>query len=133
MAGLANDYKGKPRRELPSDSIIPDKLNAFYVRFEASNTEACMRAPAVPDNCVITLSVADVSKTFKKVNIHKAAGPGGLPGRVLRECADQLASVFTDILKLSLTQSVIPTCFKQTTIVPVPKKAKGTCRNDYHP
>ena len=36
-----------------------------------------MRAPAVPDNCVITLSVADVSKTFKQVNIHKAAGPGG--------------------------------------------------------
>ena len=32
-----------------------------------------------PDDCVITLSVADVSKTFKQVNIHKAAGPDGLP------------------------------------------------------
>jgi hypothetical protein len=32
-----------------------------------------MRAPAVPDDCVITLSVANVSKTFKEVNIHKAA------------------------------------------------------------
>ena len=28
---------------------------------------------------------------------------------------DELASVFTDIFKLSLTQSVIPTCFKQNT------------------
>ena len=26
----------------------------------------------------------------------------------------------------------MPTCFKQTTIVPVPKKAKVTCLNDYH-
>jgi hypothetical protein len=34
-----------------------------------------MRAQAVPDNCVITLSLADVSKTFKQVNIHNAAGP----------------------------------------------------------
>ena len=92
-----------------------------------------MRAPAVPDDCVITLSVTDVTKTFKQVNIHKAAGPDGLPGRVLRACADQLASVFTDIFNLSLTDSVIPTCFKQTTIVPVPKKARVTCLNDYHP
>ena len=76
---------------------------------------------------VIMLSVADVSKTFKQVNIHKAAGPE----RVLKACADQLASVFTDIFNLSLTESVIPTCFKQTTIVPVPKEAKLTCRNDY--
>ena len=44
---------------------------------------------------------------------------------------DQLASVFTDIVSLSLTESVIATCFKQTTIVPVPKEAKVTCLNDY--
>ena len=69
---------------------------------------------------------------FKEVNIHKAAGPDGLPGRVLKACADQLSSVFTDIFNLSLTESVIPTCFKQTTIVPVPKEVKVTCLNDYH-
>ena len=55
---------------------------------------------------LITLSAADVSKTFKQVNIHKAAGPDGSPGRVLRACADQLASVFTDIFNLSLSESV---------------------------
>ena len=65
------DYKGKH-----SDTSLPDKLNHFYARFEASNTEACMRASAVPEDCVITLSVADVSKTFKQVNIQKAAEPG---------------------------------------------------------
>ena len=78
------DYKGKHSHELPSDTNLPDELNYFYDRFEASNTETCMRAPVVPDDCVITLSVADMSKTFKQVNIHKAAGPDGLPGRVLR-------------------------------------------------
>jgi hypothetical protein len=68
-----------------------------------------------------------------QVNIHNAAGPDGLPGHVLRPCMDQLASVFTDIFNLCLTESVIPTCFKATTIVPVPNKAKVTCRNDYRP
>jgi hypothetical protein len=33
-----------------------------------------MRASAAPDDCVIVLSVADVSKTFNEVNIQKAMG-----------------------------------------------------------
>ena len=77
------DYKGKQGHALPSDTNLPDELNYFYARFEASNTEACMRAPAVLDDCVITLSVANLSKTFKQVNIHKAARPDGLLGHVL--------------------------------------------------
>ena len=80
---------------------------------------------------MITLSAADVSKTFKQVNIHEAAGPDGLPGRVQRACADKLASVFTDIFNLSLSKSVIPTCFKQTTIALVPKSTKVTRLNYY--
>jgi hypothetical protein len=100
------DYKGKPSRGLPSNMSLPDELNSFYARFDA-NTEICMRAPAVPDNCVITLSIADVSKTFKEVNIQK-----DYQDVYSRACPDQLASVFTDMFKLSLTQSVIPTCFK---------------------
>ena len=84
-----------------------------------------MRASAVLDDCVITLSVADLSKTFKQVNIHKAAGPDGFPRCVLR--------VFTDIFNMSLIESLIPTCFKHTTIVLVPKNTKVTCLNDYRP
>ena len=125
MTGLENYYR--LQREIHTQA----PLNAFYARFEASNTEACTRAPAVLDDCVITLLVADVNKTFKQVNIHKATGPDGLPGRVFKACADQLASIFTDIFNLSLTESVISTCFKQTTIVPVPKEAKVTCLNDH--
>ena len=84
MAGLANYYKlqRKHSRELPSDTSLPDELNYFDACFEANDTETCTRAPAVPEDGVITLSTADVSKTFKQVNIHKAAGPDGLPGRV---------------------------------------------------
>jgi hypothetical protein len=87
------------------------------------------RAPAVLDDCVIMLSVTDVRKTFKQVNIHKAAGTDGLPGCVLKSCTDQLASVVTDIFNFSLTESVIPPCFKQTTIVPVPNEVKVTRSN----
>jgi hypothetical protein len=67
-----------------------------------------MRASDALDDCVITLSIADVSKTFKQVKFHKDAGPEGLTGWS------------------SLTESVIPICFKTTTIGPVHKTLKLT-------
>ena len=92
-----------------------------------------MTVPAVPDDCVITLSVASVGKTFKQVQIHKAAGPDRLPGCILRACAIHLAGVFTDIFNHYLSQCVIHICFKQTSIVPVPKNTKVNCLNNYRP
>ncbi|XP_064879440.1 protein POF1B-like [Oncorhynchus nerka] len=63
------DYKGKHSRELSNDTSLPDELNNFYARFEASNTEACMRASAVPDDCIITLSVADMMQQIESIKI----------------------------------------------------------------
>ncbi len=40
------------------------------------------------------------------------AGPDNIPGRVLRDCAVELTDVFTDIFNISLSQAVVPTCFK---------------------
>ncbi len=40
---------------------------------------------------------------------------------------------FTDIFNLSLSLSVVPSCFKKSTTVPIPKKNKITCLNDWRP
>lgn len=45
--------------------------------------------------------------------------------------ADQLAPLFTNIFNLSLKQCVIPTCFKKSVIVPVPKKPHPSSPNDF--
>ncbi len=60
-------------------------------------------------------------------------GPDGIPGRVLKAYAFQLAGVFTDIFNLSRSLSVVPACFKKSTIVPIQKKNKITCLNDWSP
>ncbi|KAI4886167.1 hypothetical protein NFI96_001515 [Prochilodus magdalenae] len=54
-------------------------------------------------------------------------------GRTLKACASQLAEVFTNIFNLSLKQAAVPTCFKTSTIIPVPKKSVVKCLNDYRP
>ncbi len=66
--------------------------------------------------CAIRIACAPatlMNMNIHKVNIHKAVGPDGIPGRVLRACAFQLAGVFTDIFNLSLSLSVVPSCFKK--------------------
>ncbi len=67
------------------------------------------------------------------MNVRKAAGPDGITGRVLRSCADQLSGLFTSIFNESLATSVVPTFFKKSVIIPVPKNSKPSCLNDYRP
>ncbi len=114
---------------------LPDELNIFYARFEADNTAHTESAPAAAAEEVsaLSLSITDVTRSFKRVNIRKAVGPDGIPGRVLRTCTFQLAGIFTDIFNLSLSLSLVPSCFKKSTIVPTPKINKITCLNDWRP
>ncbi len=44
-----------------------------------------------------------------------------------------MSLLFTDIFNLSLSLSVVPSCFKKSIIVPIPKKNKITCLNDCRP
>ena len=75
----------------------------------------------------------DVRRVFKSMNTRKAAGPDRISRRVLKTCTDQLAPPFTVIFNLSLRQCVIPTCFKKSIIVPVPKKPHPSSSNDFRP
>ncbi len=54
-----------------------------------------------------------------------------LRSQEIRACTFQL--FFTNIFNLSLSLSMVPSCFKKSTIVPIPKKNKITCLNDWRP
>ncbi|KAI4887040.1 hypothetical protein NFI96_023441 [Prochilodus magdalenae] len=110
-----------------------DALNHFYTRFETQNGVAARKTTPPPDDQVLCLTAADVRKTLRRVNPRKAAGPDNIPARVLKECADQLTDVFTDIFNISLSSATVPTCLKATAIIPVQKKSSVSCLNDYRP
>lgn len=64
---------------------------------------------------------------------RQARGPDNIPGQALQECAEEFTDVLADIFNTSLSQAVVPTCFKTTTIFAVPKKPSPTCFSDYRP
>ncbi len=124
------DYKPPPQT---CDSTIPllNELNAFFALFEAQNSTTAQKTPPPPGDQVMTLSPDSVRRSLSRINARKAPGPDNIPGRVLSDCAVELTDVFTDIFNISLSQAVVPTCFKATTIIPVPKKSSPSCFNDY--
>jgi hypothetical protein len=116
-----SDYKGKHSWKLPSDTSLPDELK---------NTEICMRASAAPDDCVIMLSAADV----RPLNMSTFTTPQGQTD--YQDVYSEHVLTNWQVIHWHfqrLSESVIPACFKQTTIVPVPKNTKATCLNDYRP
>lgn len=129
------DYKRPASSMMNADASLADELNTFYARFDATatKTNGCARSECTSEDNAFIITEHAMRNTFRRVNTRKAAGPDAIPGRVLRACADQLAPVFTEIFNLSLAQAVVPTCFKQSIIVPVPKKQQPACHNDHRP
>ncbi len=92
-------FKGNKPATVNIAASLPDELNTFYARVEADNTAHTESdpAPAAEEVSPLSLSVADVTRSFKRVNIRKAVGPDGIPGRVLKACAFQLAGAFQSV------------------------------------
>lgn len=110
-------FGNKSSAEVRADPLLADELNIFYGRLDCGGvilpTSASGNVRQGCDDPVITVSEDEVRKALKRVNVRKAAGPDGIPGRVLRSCAGQLASLFTSIFNESLATSVVPTSFKK--------------------
>ncbi len=125
--------------EVRADPLLAEELNTFYGLFECNDGSATLPSSASGgsrqsiDDHVITVLEKEVRRELRRVNVRKAAGPDGITGRILRSSADQLAGLFTAIFNESLATSVVPTSFKKSVIIPVPKNSKPSCLNDYRP
>ncbi len=146
-------YRQKLKREAPalrtikcwldqSDAILQDCFDHVdWDMFRAASDDD-IEAYSDSVTCFIRKCIEDVvpTKTIRIypnqkpwINSDVRVGPDSIPGRVLKACAFQLAGVFTDIFNLFFSLSVVPACFKKSTIVPIPKKNKITCMNDWRP
>ncbi len=132
-------FGNKSSAEVRADPLLGDEFNIFDGRFICNGGSATLLISA-SGSCrqssvdhVITVSEDEVRRELKRVNVRKAAGPDGITGRVMRACTDQLAGLFTSIFNESFATSVVPTSFKKSVTIPVPKNSTPSCLNDYRP
>ncbi|XP_061639064.1 uncharacterized protein LOC133482679 [Phyllopteryx taeniolatus] len=133
---LTNYKRRSPQAE--NNSTLANDLNTFYCRFEKDTFTphthpAAPPTPITPPTSALTIREQDVRRIFKQQKINKAAGPDHVSPSCLKVCADQLAPVFTQIFNRSLELCEVPSCFKRSTIIPVPKKPAISGLNDYRP
>ncbi|KAK3511949.1 hypothetical protein QTP70_027573 [Hemibagrus guttatus] len=124
------DHKPSIQSLPTSSAFLPDELNHFFARFDKGVIHHTRNVDPSTAVHPISLSTTEVHSALSRVDPRKSAGPDGIPGCVLRACANQLAQVFTDIFNLSLAQATVPTCLKTTTIMPVPKHSSAECQKN---
>ena len=75
--------------------------------------------PPMPN---IQVSRKGVLRLMLDIKENKATGPDGIPGKLLKICAHELADSFTFLYQKSLDQGVIPAEWKKAKFSPVLKK-----------
>ena len=75
----------------------------------------------------------DVLSLLLNINSSKAAGPDGIHGRVLKNCAYSLAYPLSLLFNLSFSTGCIPPDWKLASVVPVFKKGDKSSVENYRP
>ena len=90
----------------------------------------------IPDSNIlttITVTENEVLTVLRKLNIHKAMGPDGLPNHLLKLIADQITPSLTILFNLCLDNGTFPDQWKKANITPVYKKGQKELKSNYRP
>lgn len=79
------------------------------------------------------ITADQVRGELRKIRPGKAAGPDKVCPRLLKACATELGAPLEHIFNLSLRLGRVPTLWKTSCIVPVPKKPRPGELNDFRP
>ncbi|XP_072043590.1 uncharacterized protein [Amphiura filiformis] len=86
--------------------------------------------PPVPS---FEIKCEGVQKLLSQIKPHTACGPDNLPAYLLKECAEELAPVFTLLFKATLHQGRIPSEWKSANVTPIFKKGDKHKPENYRP
>ncbi len=81
----------------------------------------------------INFDFREIRTLLKNINANKAAGPDGIHGRILKQCAASIAYPLSKIFELSYNSGMIPKEWKLANVVPVYKKGSKMSVENYRP
>ena len=74
-----------------------------------------------------------VTGELRRLRPRKAAGPDGVCPRLLKACAEELGEPLQHLFNLSLQLGKVPTLWKTSCLIPIPKKPHPSELNDFRP
>ena len=118
--------------QCPDPVAFAEELNTFYARFNSNVSVEDGVTYNYPSESICVEEKRVVS-IFTRLQSTKTPRPDRLKGRILKECATQQGGVMTQLFQLFLDASFVPRAWKETTIIPVPKKPHAKAMNDFRP
>ena len=113
-----------------------DLFNTFF-QLQSKLDDTNIIVPTLPAPTVtidsIHLKAQEIYSILKTLQIGKACGPDMIHNRILREIADSVSPLLTDLFKTSLSTAKVPDIWKQSNISPVFKKDDKTNVENYRP
>lgn len=91
------------------------------------------QTPILPCRTSFIVSEIGVQKLLANLNPQKAAGPDGIPGKLMKELAVELAPALTLLFTQSLSTGDIPADWKHAYVQPVFKKGDRSQAVNYRP
>ena len=121
---------------LESDNT--NKANILNAQFRSVFTQENDMLPNLPPSTVpsipnFTISIEGVSKLLSDLNPHKATGPDGVPARILKVAAEEIAPALTKIFEKSLETGEVSSAWRCANISPIYKKGDRTDASNYRP
>lgn len=102
------NFKGSNPTTANADALLAEKLIRFFavLRLKGPNLNTPSPPATNTETHALTVQEHEVRRAHRSVNSRKAAGPDGLPQKVLKACAVQISAVFTNVCNLSLAQAL---------------------------
>ena len=130
-----------PPHEATTAQDKANMLNRFFIQqSEHSVADSPPTTPPIrttPDITstlhTITTSPAEVESLLKQLNTKKSPGHDGIPTRLLKEAAAELAPSLAVLYNLSFQTGDIPQDWKDATVSPIHKKGAKTSPTNYRP
>ena len=104
-------YNTKRITPVPVNDTYINDMNSFFARFDTTDfseelADLVSRIRDINDERVV-ISIEEVVRSLKRVSVSKATGPDNVPARLIKYCAEQLASIIQQLFQNSIDLGVV--------------------------
>lgn len=137
---MASDNNTRIKANDPDD--IANLFNRYFTSVFTTDHGTSIMDDLQPDDTdeslltssgTLTFTKETVEASLKKLDPSKALGPDGIPARLLKETAIQVAPSLCALFNKSLSLGIVPDDWKLANVVPVFKKGEKDHMENYRP
>ena len=132
ISHLIKDDGTLTESDLEKANVLNNFFSSVFVHEDDQNVPV-FNSDFKTSTDTITITVEDMTKRLKSLQVSKSPGPDCIHPKILRECAEELAYPFKLLFDATLIAGKIPSKWKRAEVKPIFKKGKKTEPGNYRP